>query len=116
MEDLWIKSKRIVCGSSGSQTMLTRIVFHVFRQPISKRIILPEAIRNPTLFTSLLLLAYSHFDAMTSSRPSPEAISIKIENIRQINEQLAIPQSAANTPTICSIMCLSGATTVCLST
>ena len=90
---------------------LTNLVFHVFRQPASLRVILPEAIQNPTFFTSLLLLAYSHYDAMTSSKPSPEAISIKIENIRQINEQLEKPQTAASTANICSIMCLSGATT-----
>ncbi|KKY21345.1 hypothetical protein UCRPC4_g03781 [Phaeomoniella chlamydospora] len=48
---------------------------------------------------------------MTSARPSPDAIRIKIENIRQINEALQSPETAATPENICAITCLSGATT-----
>lgn len=86
-------------------------MFQVFRQSFAHRVILPQAIQHPTFFTSMLLLAYSHYDAMTSARPSPDAIRIKIENIRQINEALQSPETAATPENICAITCLSGATT-----
>ena len=83
-----------------------------FSQGVAKTVVAPRAAKDPALFLGLLYNAYGHLDAMHDRPASATALEIKSEAIRQINNKISNPVTAASGEAIAAVATLASGSNV----
>ena len=88
-------------------------VFIVYNQKTMQQSIWPQATKNGTFFTAMMLMCSLHLDGLTASSASATTTALKVEAMRLVRQSIQEGSRAAIINSIAGIACLATCALVC---